>query len=1652
MKKLYSILALVFLTYASVDAQVASYTFAQAAGSPVYLTAGYTEHATGTANDDANYNNIAIGFIFNYNGTNYTTVSINTNGFIAMGSSVTSSYSPISGGTSNDVISALGADLQGLTNGSLRSQTLGTAPNRTFVVEWQHYEKYSGTDDYSFQIILYESTNVIQIKYAAATVVASNLFQVGLRGSSSTDYNNRTKVAATNWVASTAGAANTATMETGGNAARNPTGVYTWTPLNMSYTSCAVTQTNFLSVSPSEGNREIIGIQIVTNGTNNPITATSFTFNTTGTTAPATDIQNARLWYTAGSGTFATTTQVGSVVAAPNGAFTINGFTQALVGGTNYFWLTYDIKSGATINNFVDATCTSLTAGGSARAPSPTTVAGNRQILNISTIGTGTSTQTYPFYTGYGYTRSASLYTAAEIGAASKLTHLAWSVSTATTANIPVKIYIKSTPASTLSTETWADMISGATLVYNATTQFTPVGWKTFDITDYDYCSDNIIVLCEANFGSTGAGSTVYFNYTTTGSNQHEYYYADTNPPTGTGTLSTSRPNIQITKTTPTACSGVPAAGTISATATAICPGSSVTLSISSGPTGCGLTYQWQSSPDNSVWTNIAGATSSVLTVTPVANTYYRRVVTCTNSGSVTNSPSQLITINSFLTCFCTSSATSTSDMDITNITFGTINNTTAAVNLTGTQGVATGTAGMYSNWQGTAVPVPNVEQGQPVPISVTIGGTAYSHRVDVYIDFNHDGDLTDVDESFSVFAYANPTLPNTSTASILIPTTALTGNTLMRVVCVEASTSTPCGTYTWGETEDYRINIVAATPMAYVSSTTTQTVVTDVGRGSTYQQIIGLQVVTTGAANPLTVSSFTFNTNGTTLPSDVSNVKLWSTGLSSTFATTTQIGSTISNPSGSYTFNSGVSIPFTLSYGTNYFWITYDISSTAVINNWVDAECNSVTVAGIARTPSVQAPAGRRQIKDLCITGIGTGLTNIASLPYNSGLLTTCGQVDNLTSANTTVCGSTSYYTGEDIVYTFTPATSGSVNIDLISTGTYTGIMLYNGCPVLGQGGACVAYAQSSTGNKSLCVGVTAGVTYYLIIDSYDAPDCNPYTLTISAPAGGLANDDPCGATTLTVGSTCSYTASTNACAGGSTNPAPACGSYSGGDVWFKAVVPSSGNIAFDTQTGVVLDGSMAVYSGPNCSTLTLVDCDADDSDNGVMPKITLTGQAPGTTLWVRFWEAGNDNNGTFSICAYEPPAVPSCVTNPAAGDHCSEAVAICNFNGYCGNTSATYDADSPGNLSTEFCGSIDNNSWLSFVAEDANATLNIWVSNCTNSWGIQMEIYGTTDCSTFTSYSNCWNPSVMVDGTVTATGLTPGTTYYLMIDGYAGDVCDYIIGAGSGAGVLVPDAGLDQTITPPTCVTLSASGGTSYSWSSSPVDPTLSAAEMTQQNINVCPSVQTTYTVSVTGGNPLCPSNGTDGVIVFINNGLPVEYLSMDARCSGDEVRINWVTASQENCDHFVVEKSLDGQSFSPIRTINCNGTTNVTQYYSVKDDNISVPINYYRIKQVDFNGQFSYTPVFVSDCNNQSNQFDFNAHVQNNDVVVNFDVLKGQNYSITFTDAAGKKVYTELYYGGIDDNVTVLIPSGYFASGSYMITVGNNTNSATKKIIIQ
>ncbi len=105
------------------------------------------------------------------------------------------------------------------------------------------------------------------------------------------------------------------------------------------------------------------------------------------------------------------------------------------------------------------------------------------------------------------------------------------------------------------------------------------------------------------------------------------------------------------------------------------------------------------------------------------------------------------------------------------------------------------------------------------------------------------------------------------------------------------------------------------------------------------------------------------------------------------------------------------------------------------------------------------------------------------------------------------------------------------------------------------------------------------------------------------------------------------------------------------------------------------------------------------------------------------------------------------------------------------------------------------------------------------------------------------------------------------------------------------------------------------------------------------------------------------------FVTEPLPVEMLYFSGHVDGCTAQLNWGTASEEMNDYFVVEKSLDGNVFFEIGRVSGAGTTAETQHYSFEDEQLRHEYNYYRLKQVDFDGTFEYSETIMlqSNCAN-------------------------------------------------------------------------------------
>lgn len=254
----------------------------------------------------------------------------------------------------------------------------------------------------------------------------------------------------------------------------------------------------------------------------------------------------------------------------------------------------------------------------------------------------------------------------------------------------------------------------------------------------------------------------------------------------------------------PPPCSGTPNPGNTVASANPGCLSASPVLSLQNATSGSGVTYQWQSSPNGTTWSNISGATSA--TYNPTATAYYRCNVTCgVNTGT---SSSLLFTLNSFINCYCIPPIGGQQTYDgcqdndeILNVTMGTLNNSTTCA--------SNSTTYAYRDFGGS-VSAPTFTIGTGYTISVTTPGV-YSDHIAAWMDVNQNG-VFDASEFISV-GTASSSTPTVST-TWTIPAGALTGTTKMRVKLRYSTTqtsATACDGYSYGETQDYNVNLVCA-------------------------------------------------------------------------------------------------------------------------------------------------------------------------------------------------------------------------------------------------------------------------------------------------------------------------------------------------------------------------------------------------------------------------------------------------------------------------------------------------------------------------------------------------------------------------------------------------------------------------------------------------------------------------------------------------------------------------------------------------------------------------------------------------------------------------------------------------------------------------
>ncbi|MBP7514570.1 MAG: hypothetical protein KA791_08490 [Flavobacteriales bacterium] len=534
-----------------------------------------------------------------------------------------------------------------------------------------------------------------------------------------------------------------------------------------------------------------------------------------------------------------------------------------------------------------------------------------------------------------------------------------------------------------------------------------------------------------------------------------------------------------------------------------------------------------------------------------------------------------------------------------------------------------------------------------------------------------------------------------------------------------------------------------------------------------------------------------------------------------------------------------------------------------------------------------------------------------------------------------------------------------------------------------------------------------TAGTVLWVRMWEYGNDTFGSFNIcatTPTPPPPPPTNNDPCAATLVTVGTTCTYTTYTNV---GSTNsttlPAPGCGAFGAGslDIWFRFVAPASGIAIIQSQAGTLTDGAMALYyDAPplGCATpFTLVQCD-DDSGPGLMPFLSFTNLVPGGTYYIRFW-GFSTSAGTFGLCVNGPTSVPAgaCVYAlqlfDSFGDGWGTSSVGISINGgpftnY--STTGSYNVVliglNPGNV----------------LVVQYNAT---GAGQAENSYRLTMQSNGST------VFNSGVPPTPGIAFTQTVTCQPPPSPPQDCSGGIT--ICNgqaFNNNSNNTGNVVDLNAGNQG------CLSSGERQGTWYYFSPSsagnigftiaPVAPTdYDFALWGPLSSIACPPVgpplrcsySALYANTGLGNGATDPTEGAGGdawvstipvtagqiyilyVDNFSSNGqafnltwqlsggasldctvLPVELLSFHAFGVEEGVSLKWATATEQNSDRFEIERSVDGEHFALIGTLPSVGNSTQELHYDFLDRLPYQGLNHYRLRHVDIDGDHQYSPV--------------------------------------------------------------------------------------------
>ena len=195
---------------------------------------------------------------------------------------------------------------------------------------------------------------------------------------------------------------------------------------------------------------------------------------------------------------------------------------------------------------------------------------------------------------------------------------------------------------------------------------------------------------------------------------------------------------------------------------------------------------------------------------------------------------------------------------------------------------------------------------------------------------------------------------------------------------------------------------------------------------------------------------------------------------------------------------------------------------------------------------------------------------------------------------------------------------------------------------------------------------------------------------------------------------------------------------------------------------------------------------------------------------------------------------------------------------------------------------------------------------------------------------------------------------------------------------------------------------------------------------------------------------SNGFSGFGAgIVGTVLPISLLNFDGQLKEEHVSLSWSTSSEQNSAQFDIERSFDGNQFTKTASVAAAGNSSIVSNYSFIDPGIPQENNYYRLKQIDLDGNYTYSKIILVRKSIQKIfrilDNPFKDHV---DVELG-EISRGSVY-VRLLDVTGKEFLREINPAAGSDIVRIDLSRTNLSTGIYLLEVTFNNQKHIARIV--